>query len=309
MRRISRGCSLLAGAAIFALGMAAALPPVAAAEELPRPKDDRDVLHDAAAFHIQLRTQAEAQALHDKLVALPESQRFEAFKRAARSQSVDAGSRASGGDLGAFGEGTFDRAFEAGVFAQAPKEVSAPIQSEFGWHLVWLTRLTQTPVSEICDSTLAVTRQSAPADQRPVLDLSAARFAEPGMFELPITRLLGEGWSAPMNWRGELSYFRLLPADAAQPGMPRVILHVEHLHALYSQAPRGCIRSARYSLQVDCRQKQVAIDGHTGHEGRAASGRLLTELRYKPEFAVAKPGTLNAQLVELACAPGRTGGP
>ena len=47
-------------------------------------------------------------------------------------------SNSSGGDLGWFGRGRMVPAFEEAVFALKPGEVSAPVRTEFGWHIIKL---------------------------------------------------------------------------------------------------------------------------------------------------------------------------
>ncbi len=62
----------------------------------------------------------------------------EEFAALAREFSEDPGSAANGGDLGFAGEGVYDPDFEAALFGLAPGEVSEPVRSEFGWHLIRL---------------------------------------------------------------------------------------------------------------------------------------------------------------------------
>ena len=60
------------------------------------------------------------------------------FEDLARAVSEDEGSAASGGDLGTFGRGRMVAPFEEAVFALEPGEVSQPVLSQFGWHLIKL---------------------------------------------------------------------------------------------------------------------------------------------------------------------------
>lgn len=63
----------------------------------------------------------------------------ESFAEIAESVSEDPGSAAQGGDLGFAGRGVFDPAFEEALFAlEAPGEVSEPVRTEFGVHLIQL---------------------------------------------------------------------------------------------------------------------------------------------------------------------------
>lgn len=75
------------------------------------------------------------------------------FAELAREFSRD-GSAAQGGDLGWFGQGVMIPPFEAAVMALSPGEVSEPVQTQFGWHLVRLidTRIAAAPeLAEIRD--------------------------------------------------------------------------------------------------------------------------------------------------------------
>ena len=60
------------------------------------------------------------------------------FGELARAMSEDEGSASSGGDLGTFGRGRMVAPFEEAVFALEPGEVSQPVLTQFGWHLIKL---------------------------------------------------------------------------------------------------------------------------------------------------------------------------
>jgi peptidyl-prolyl cis-trans isomerase D len=62
----------------------------------------------------------------------------EDFAALAKEFSQDPGSAAKGGDLGYAGKGVYDPAFEASLYALNKDQVSAPVRSEFGWHLIKL---------------------------------------------------------------------------------------------------------------------------------------------------------------------------
>ena len=64
------------------------------------------------------------------------------FAELAKQFSQDPGSAAQGGDLGANPRGTMVKPFEDAVFTMQPGEISGPIQSEFGWHVIRLTAVT-----------------------------------------------------------------------------------------------------------------------------------------------------------------------
>ena len=60
----------------------------------------------------------------------------EPFEAVARAESDDPGSAESGGDLGFGGRGIWDPAFEAAAFSLDAGELSDPVRSEFGVHLI-----------------------------------------------------------------------------------------------------------------------------------------------------------------------------
>jgi len=63
----------------------------------------------------------------------------EDFAALAKAESDDPGSANQGGDLGFFGKGMMDAAFEQTAFALKKGEVSEPIRSSFGIHIIKVT--------------------------------------------------------------------------------------------------------------------------------------------------------------------------
>jgi peptidyl-prolyl cis-trans isomerase C len=95
------------------------------------------------ASHILVETQEEAAALIERINA------GEDFAALAQEASSDT-SAASGGQLGWFESGMMVPDFEAAVVALDVGAVSAPVQTQFGWHVVKLneTRLRDVPTLE-----------------------------------------------------------------------------------------------------------------------------------------------------------------
>ncbi|KIH85820.1 SurA N-terminal domain-containing protein [Pseudomonas batumici] len=62
----------------------------------------------------------------------------EHFDALAKEFSQDPGSAAHGGDLGFAGPGVYDPAFEKALYALTKDQVSTPVRSEFGYHLIKL---------------------------------------------------------------------------------------------------------------------------------------------------------------------------
>lgn len=95
------------------------------------------------ASHILVRTEEEAAALVEELVGGAD------FAELAKEKS-EGPSGPRGGELGWFGTGAMVPAFEEAVIALEVEAISAPIQTQFGWHVIKLneTRLTNAPALE-----------------------------------------------------------------------------------------------------------------------------------------------------------------
>ena len=85
------------------------------------------------ASHILVKTEEEAKELREKIVNGETS-----FADAAAMVSL-CPSGANGGDLGFFSRGQMVKPFEDACFSMEIDEVSNPIQTQFGWHLIQLT--------------------------------------------------------------------------------------------------------------------------------------------------------------------------
>ena len=70
------------------------------------------------------------------LVAQARVERGEDFAIVAQELSTDTGSAVNGGDLGWFGRGRMVAPFEETAFALEVGEISDPVQSDFGWHII-----------------------------------------------------------------------------------------------------------------------------------------------------------------------------
>tara|TARA_Y100000748_G_C15500070_1_gene489654 strand:- start:2345 stop:4234 length:1890 start_codon:yes stop_codon:yes gene_type:complete len=73
----------------------------------------------------------------------------EDFAAVAADVSDDTGSSRDGGDLGYIVKGSFDDAFDDALFALQPDEVSAPVRSTYGYHLIKLTDLKAPEVPSL----------------------------------------------------------------------------------------------------------------------------------------------------------------
>ena len=73
------------------------------------------------------------------------------FEDRARELSEDPGSKEDGGDLGASAKGVFPPAFEEALWALEPGEISDPVATEFGVHLVKLIEIEAVEVPTLAE--------------------------------------------------------------------------------------------------------------------------------------------------------------
>jgi peptidyl-prolyl cis-trans isomerase D len=94
----------------------------------------------------------------------------EDFAELAKETSQDSGSATQGGDLGYFGRDVMEPAFEEAVFAlENEGDVTEPVQTEFGYHLIKLTGIQRPDVQ-------AFEQVRADVEKRYRLQLAETRF-------------------------------------------------------------------------------------------------------------------------------------
>ncbi len=86
-------------------------------------------MSEITASHILVEKEYEAQ---DVLKKLSEGNSFESL---AKAYSTCPSGR-DGGDLGSFGKGQMVAEFEKAAFALQPGEVSGPVRTQFGYHII-----------------------------------------------------------------------------------------------------------------------------------------------------------------------------
>lgn len=84
------------------------------------------------ASHILVSTKAEADEIIQKLSIGVN------FADLAKQYSLDTGSKEKGGSLGKFVQGQFVPEFEARLSTMKKGEISEPVQTKFGWHIIRL---------------------------------------------------------------------------------------------------------------------------------------------------------------------------
>lgn len=88
------------------------------------------------ARHILVNTQEEAAAIKAQLDGGAD------FTTLAKEKSTEPAAKESGGDLGTFGRGRMVAEFEKAAFAMQKGQISDPIQTSYGWHVIQVTDIT-----------------------------------------------------------------------------------------------------------------------------------------------------------------------
>ena len=90
-------------------------------------------MSEIRASHILVKTEQDAIELAKKIKSESIS-----FEDAAMENSLCPSGQV-GGDLGFFGKGMMVKPFEDAAFSLEIGELSAPVQTQFGWHLIKVT--------------------------------------------------------------------------------------------------------------------------------------------------------------------------
>jgi PPIC-type PPIASE domain len=99
------------------------------------------------AAHILVETEAEANDVYDRVTAAGADE--DTFATVARQESTDTSTKDDGGLLPETPASQLAPAFTAGAIALEPGEISPPVQTEFGWHVI---RLVSTEVRSLADA-------------------------------------------------------------------------------------------------------------------------------------------------------------
>lgn len=119
------------------------------------------------ARHILVDTEEKAKEVVEKIG------KGEDFSKLAAEYSNDPGSKAQGGKLGYFSKGQMVKEFEEAAFALKKGEVSKPVKSQFGWHIILVDDRRTKPLptfdevkSHIVDSMVQQKGQQVSQDLR-----------------------------------------------------------------------------------------------------------------------------------------------
>jgi peptidyl-prolyl cis-trans isomerase D len=90
------------------------------------------------------------------------------FSELAKTYSLDTGSKESAGDLGFFTKGVMVPEFEEKVFSMTEGQLSEPVKSEFGYHIIKLNKITDSTLKtfdSVYDELVQLATQKAAENQ------------------------------------------------------------------------------------------------------------------------------------------------
>jgi len=93
-------------------------------------KDEFTTPKEVRARHILVKTQEEANKVYQEL------KKGADFAQLAKKYSIDKASAQKGGELGFFTKGDMVKAFSEAAFALKPGEISKPVKTPFGYHII-----------------------------------------------------------------------------------------------------------------------------------------------------------------------------
>jgi peptidyl-prolyl cis-trans isomerase C len=114
------------------------------------------------ARHILVDTEAEAKELVDRL------KKGEDFAALAKEKSKDA--NANDGDLGFFTEGQMVKPFEDAAFALEVGEISEPVHTQFGWHIIKIEEKGNLPLPTFDEAKASIIAQLTAQKAQEVVD-------------------------------------------------------------------------------------------------------------------------------------------
>jgi len=113
--------------------------------------ENLDDFQETEAQHILVDRKNLAQDIARQLQGAPKNKVAGLFESLARRHSTDNSNKDNAGRLGFFAPGDFVPEFEAGAAALDLGEVSDPVQSEFGWHVIRVTDRRTIPFEQARD--------------------------------------------------------------------------------------------------------------------------------------------------------------
>lgn len=129
--------------------------------QMPAINPDQSVsAEERQKMFAEARAQAEEEAKAKAQKVYEEIKAGKDFAEAAKEYSDDRSNKDRGGDLGAFARGMMVPEFEQAAFALQPGEISEPVKTPYGWHIIKVERRGRDiPAAEKARLTQLIVRQ------------------------------------------------------------------------------------------------------------------------------------------------------
>jgi parvulin-like peptidyl-prolyl isomerase len=105
------------------------------------------------AQHILVKSRDMAKSLYKRII------NGESFDELAKKYSEDETTKASGGNLGFFAKGVMVQEFEDAAFAMGKDEVSEPVRSTYGWHIIKILEKRQISFDDSKDKIIKMIKE------------------------------------------------------------------------------------------------------------------------------------------------------
>ncbi len=112
------------------------------------------------ASHVLVKTEDEAKQVAEQVKNGAD------FGNVADQKSIDPSAKTNHGDLGFFGKGQMVPEFEQAVFSMSKGQVSAPIKTQFGYHVIKLNDIQVRPKVDFTPTVAAQIKESLMAQKR-----------------------------------------------------------------------------------------------------------------------------------------------
>jgi peptidyl-prolyl cis-trans isomerase D len=277
--------------------------------------------------HILVNFGADKDKARERIEALADRlARGADFAALAAAESDDPGSKAQGGDLGWVRRGQMLETFEQALFALGEGEVSGPVETEFGWHLIKLDALRETQTRKFEDpevqaELLAAYRQrdaehryqqlsekleqgafESPASLEPVAQATGLAVQTSDWF----TRAEGGGVFAQPEARDAAFSDDVLQANEnSRPvtvGDSRIVVLRKHDYEAPRQRPLEEVAATiREELKVEKARARAAADAAEALEA-LGQGRALEQIVTQKKAQLKAPGLVlrNASGIDTA---------
>lgn len=148
-----------------------------------------------------------------KATALRAKADKEDFGKLAKANSDDGGSKAKNGDLGFFGRGRMVKEFEDAAFAMKPGQISQPVKSPFGFHIIKLNEKKEAKKADFESTKVKVAQEMIAREKAGELTKNVEAAVEKGDQAAVDAALKAAG----VSW-DETGYFDLMTDSVPKVG-------------------------------------------------------------------------------------------